>query len=299
MATAKWQIMPMSMDILSVEYIQLLILLCSISVYTEYVFLALFMSETCIKIYAIGPSKYFESSFNRFDCIVIFGSLFEIIWSKYKGDSFGFSVLRALRLLRIFKITAYWKELRNLVISLMNSMQSIISLLFLLFLFIMIFAMLGMQLFGMWNSKIKNSLVLVKANEFSKYDWTRLIHWNNCCFSRWKFQLSGGDAIIEFQHLWHSSIDRVSNSNRRRLERSDVHGHRITRRHQWKWNDLFVVSILKIFLIFPPFCLLFFKQWDRWVCYLDLIWLIQCSWIIFDQLNLPLDPLKLPGTSSF
>ncbi|XP_055309467.1 voltage-dependent calcium channel type A subunit alpha-1-like isoform X3 [Sitodiplosis mosellana] len=116
--------------------------------YTEYVFLALFMSETCIKIYAIGPSKYFESSFNRFDCIVIFGSLFEIIWSHYKGDSFGFSVLRALRLLRIFKITAYWKELRNLVISLMNSMQSIISLLFLLFLFIMIFAMLGMQLFG-------------------------------------------------------------------------------------------------------------------------------------------------------
>ncbi|XP_031635540.1 voltage-dependent calcium channel type A subunit alpha-1-like isoform X2 [Contarinia nasturtii] len=116
--------------------------------YTEYVFLALFMSETCIKIYAIGPSKYFESSFNRFDCIVIFGSLFEIIWSYFKGDSFGFSVLRALRLLRIFKITAYWSELRNLVISLMNSMRSIISLLFLLFLFIMIFAMLGMQLFG-------------------------------------------------------------------------------------------------------------------------------------------------------
>lgn len=149
MAAAKWQTMPLSMDIVSTEYIQLLIWLCSISVYTEYVFLALFMSETCIKIYAIGPSKYFESSFNRFDCIVIFGSLFEIIWSHYKGDSFGFSVLRALRLLRIFKITAYWKELRNLVISLMNSMQSIISLLFLLFLFIMIFAMLGMQLFGM------------------------------------------------------------------------------------------------------------------------------------------------------
>lgn len=110
--------------------------------------MGLFMSETCLKIYAIGPSKYFESSFNRFDCIVIFGSLFEIVWTHYKTDSFGLSVLRALRLLRIFKITAYWSELRNLVISLMNSMRSIISLLFLLFLFIMIFAMLGMQLFG-------------------------------------------------------------------------------------------------------------------------------------------------------
>lgn len=102
----------------------------------------------CLKIYAIGPHKYFESSFNRFDCIVIFGSLFEIVWTHFKTDSFGLSVLRALRLLRIFKITAYWSSLRNLVISLLNSMRSIISLLFLLFLFIMIFAMLGMQLFG-------------------------------------------------------------------------------------------------------------------------------------------------------
>lgn len=102
----------------------------------------------CLKIYAIGPRKYFESAFNRFDCIVIVGSLFEIVWTRFKGDSFGLSVLRALRLLRIFKITAYWSSLRNLVISLLNSMRSIISLLFLLFLFIMIFAMLGMQLFG-------------------------------------------------------------------------------------------------------------------------------------------------------
>ncbi|RMB93772.1 hypothetical protein DUI87_29764 [Hirundo rustica rustica] len=38
--------------------------------------------------------------------------------------------------------------LRNLVVSLLNSMKSIISLLFLLFLFIVVFALLGMQLFG-------------------------------------------------------------------------------------------------------------------------------------------------------
>ena len=42
----------------------------------------------------------------------------------------------------------YWSSLRNLVISLLSSMRSIISLLFLLFLFILIFALLGMQLFG-------------------------------------------------------------------------------------------------------------------------------------------------------
>lgn len=106
------------------------------------------MTEMSLKIYAIGPHKYFVSAFNRFDCIVIAASLFEIIWTSFTGDSFGLSVLRALRLLRIFKITAYWSSLRNLVISLLNSMRSILSLLFLLFLFIMIFAMLGMHLFG-------------------------------------------------------------------------------------------------------------------------------------------------------
>ena len=42
----------------------------------------------------------------------------------------------------------YWSSLRNLVVSLLNSMKSIISLLFLLVLFIVVFALLGMQLFG-------------------------------------------------------------------------------------------------------------------------------------------------------
>ncbi|KAF0036998.1 hypothetical protein F2P81_009872 [Scophthalmus maximus] len=44
--------------------------------------------------------------------------------------------------------TMYWAPLRNLVVSLLNSMKSIVSLLFLLFLFIVVFALLGMQLFG-------------------------------------------------------------------------------------------------------------------------------------------------------
>nr|XP_012147122.1 PREDICTED: voltage-dependent calcium channel type A subunit alpha-1 isoform X6 [Megachile rotundata] len=116
--------------------------------FAEFVFLALFMLEMFIKVYALGPRTYFESSFNRFDCVVISGSIFEVIWSEVKSGSFGLSVLRALRLLRIFKVTKYWKSLRNLVISLLSSMRSIISLLFLLFLFILIFALLGMQLFG-------------------------------------------------------------------------------------------------------------------------------------------------------
>lgn len=117
--------------------------------YAEFVFLGLFMSEMLIKMYGLGIQPYFHSSFNRFDCVVIVGSIFEVVWATIKpGTSFGISVLRALRLLRIFKVTKYWAPLRNLVVSLLNSMKSIVSLLFLLFLFIVVFALLGMQLFG-------------------------------------------------------------------------------------------------------------------------------------------------------
>ncbi|XP_037047740.1 voltage-dependent calcium channel type A subunit alpha-1-like isoform X2 [Bradysia coprophila] len=114
----------------------------------DYVFLSLFVFEMVVKMYAIGIRKHFQSAFNRFDCIVISGSIFEMIWLFGIEDSYGLSVLRALRLLRIFKVTSYWSSLRNLVISLLNSMKSIISLLLLLFLFIFIFGLLGMQLFG-------------------------------------------------------------------------------------------------------------------------------------------------------
>ncbi|XP_026077304.1 voltage-dependent P/Q-type calcium channel subunit alpha-1A-like isoform X11 [Carassius auratus] len=117
--------------------------------YAEFIFLGLFMSEMLIKMYGLGTRPYFHSSFNCFDCAVIVGSIFEVLWAMVKpGTSFGISVLRALRLLRIFKVTKYWASLRNLVVSLLNSMKSIISLLFLLFLFIVVFALLGMQLFG-------------------------------------------------------------------------------------------------------------------------------------------------------
>ncbi|XP_043990096.1 voltage-dependent R-type calcium channel subunit alpha-1E-like isoform X2 [Gambusia affinis] len=117
--------------------------------YAEFVFLGLFLAEMFLKMYGLGFRLYFHSSFNRFDCGVIIGSIFEVVWGFFRpGMSFGISVLRALRLLRIFKITKYWASLRNLVVSLMSSMKSIISLLFLLFLFTVVFALLGMQLFG-------------------------------------------------------------------------------------------------------------------------------------------------------
>jgi len=38
--------------------------------YAEFVFLGLFISEMLLKIYALGPTNYIKSAFNRFDCFV-------------------------------------------------------------------------------------------------------------------------------------------------------------------------------------------------------------------------------------
>ena len=75
--------------------------------YAEFAFLGLFITEMIVRMYALGPRIYFESTFNRFDCIVIFASVFEVCWKNLvdRAGSFGLSVLRALRILRIFKVT--------------------------------------------------------------------------------------------------------------------------------------------------------------------------------------------------
>lgn len=112
-------------------------------------FICLFTIEMLMKMFALGVQMYFVSMFNRFDCLVVIGSIIEyvLLWTRVMPP-LGVSVLRSARLLRVFKVTRYWNSLSNLVASLLNSIKSIISLLLLLFLFILIFSLLGMQVFG-------------------------------------------------------------------------------------------------------------------------------------------------------
>ncbi|KAJ8384165.1 hypothetical protein AAFF_G00207830 [Aldrovandia affinis] len=113
------------------------------------VLLSLFTVEMLLKMYSLGLQVYFVAFFNRFDCFVVCGGIVETILVELEiMPPLGISVLRCVRLLRIFKVTRHWTALSNLVASLLNSMKSIASLLLLLFLFLIIFALLGMQLFG-------------------------------------------------------------------------------------------------------------------------------------------------------
>lgn len=65
-------------------------------------------------------------------------------------STFSYDHSRAVMTMQFLsrKSIRYWRSLSNLVASLLNSIQSIFSLLVLLFLFMVIFALLGMQVFG-------------------------------------------------------------------------------------------------------------------------------------------------------
>ncbi|KAF4070507.1 hypothetical protein AMELA_G00286230 [Ameiurus melas] len=113
------------------------------------ILLALFTLEMLMKMYSFGFQVYFIALFNRFDCFVVCGGILETVLVEMDViPPIGISVLRCVRLLRIFKVTRHWAALSDLVSSLLNSMKAICSLLLLLFLFLIIFALLGMQLFG-------------------------------------------------------------------------------------------------------------------------------------------------------
>ncbi|CAM4714548.1 unnamed protein product [Leuciscus chuanchicus] len=113
------------------------------------ILLALFTLEMLMKLYSFGFQIYFMALFNRFDCFVVCGGILETVLVEMELiPPIGISVLRCVRLIRIFKVTRHWAALSDLVASLLNSMKAICSLLLLLFLFLIIFALLGMQLFG-------------------------------------------------------------------------------------------------------------------------------------------------------
>ena len=54
-----------------------------------------------MRMYALGIVAYLQSAFNRFDCIVIFGSVFEELWINY-GHRFFAPNMLIMYLTRLF-----------------------------------------------------------------------------------------------------------------------------------------------------------------------------------------------------
>lgn len=116
-------------------------------------FVCAFSLEAALKLLAFGPSAYFASCWNRFDCALVLGSLADL---AAESGALALDLplspmcLRALRLVRVgrmLRVVRAGGTLRGLLRTLVQSLPSLSNVVVLLGLLLFVFAVLGMHLF--------------------------------------------------------------------------------------------------------------------------------------------------------
>jgi Ca2+-binding EF-hand superfamily protein len=111
------------------------------------VFTIFFTLEMLLKLVGLGLRDYFVDRFNVLDFFIVVTSLIEIAL----GDEGAITVMRTLRLLRVLRsvrIFSTIKSLRHLLEVTMRSGAAILNFGLLIFTFLVIYALVGLHLFG-------------------------------------------------------------------------------------------------------------------------------------------------------
>jgi len=108
-------------------------------------FTYIFIGELALKMYALYPKRYFEESWNRFDFVIVLGSL-PGLFGVDAGS--GATIFRIFRIGRMFKLVQSARGLRALFNTFILSIPAIGNVGSLLFLLMFVYDVLGMNLFG-------------------------------------------------------------------------------------------------------------------------------------------------------
>jgi len=119
-------------------------------------FTGLFTIEISIKLIGSGLWDFCNDNFNIFDAIIVFFALVEVV--ALGGSTFtalkslkslrSLKVLKTFRVFRIFKMFRYLSSLRIIGEVILSSLSSFMSIAVLLFLFLIVFAIVGLHVFG-------------------------------------------------------------------------------------------------------------------------------------------------------
>jgi hypothetical protein len=115
----------------------------------NYIFAFIFNVECVFKIIGLGK-KYFGTSWNRFDFIIVIGTDVGLLMTFIKviDLSAAATVIRGIRIMRVFRIIKSAKNIRIILDTLVNIIPQIGNVMSLIFLLIYIFATLGVNLFS-------------------------------------------------------------------------------------------------------------------------------------------------------
>lgn len=111
---------------------------------TNAVMTGVFTLELLVKLVALYPREFFKDNFTVFDTFLVVFSLVELPLS---GRS-SFTAFRSLRVFRVLRLLIAWPLLRALLNVVGSALLRVFLFFLLLLLVMLIYALLGMQLFG-------------------------------------------------------------------------------------------------------------------------------------------------------
>jgi hypothetical protein len=109
-----------------------------------------FALEMLLKHIGVGWKAYWKNPMDMFDGIIVIVSLVDIVATSI-GQEAGtgvISVFRGFRLLRVFKLVRKWKRLRQILVAMLKSAQGLLNFFILLCVIMVIYALIGMEIFG-------------------------------------------------------------------------------------------------------------------------------------------------------
>ena len=116
----------------------------------NYVVTGAFIFEMVVKHVAFGLRGYWSDGYDAFDGFVTLASIADILVNALVSGTSGSALgaLRSLRLFRILRLARQLKELQKVLDTIFRAVAGLGYMSLLLLLFLIIFALLGMQLFG-------------------------------------------------------------------------------------------------------------------------------------------------------
>jgi hypothetical protein len=116
------------------------------------IFAYIFTFEMVVKILALGLNKWYESLWNRFDCLIVCTSLLEIILLKISADSdinpSMFRIFRICRVVRFVRVSEKAKGIKNLVETFTETLPYLLNVFVVMLIFVFIYAVVGVSLFS-------------------------------------------------------------------------------------------------------------------------------------------------------
>jgi len=117
-------------------------------VVVDFVWNGIFISEMLLKNLGLGPRQYFSTGWNKFDCTIVFFSIFDMAASGNIDIGIDVKILRVLRVARMLRLVRHNKPLLNLFMALFTSLPSLGNVGSILLLCLYVYAVMGMNLFS-------------------------------------------------------------------------------------------------------------------------------------------------------